>query len=89
MLKKQTFSKNGASQPIELICQRFGKNSGKFRDPKIISKLLAFIQKRKAIKKKQNGESKGGLNSIAKGIFAALTKKNPILNQDEMYNCLQ
>jgi len=43
MLKKQTFSKNGASQPIELICQRFGKNSGKFRDPKIISKLLAFI----------------------------------------------
>jgi len=63
------------------LCQRYGKDTLKFKDPKFIAALLSYIEKRKAQKKKLSAEGKPSLNSIAKGIFAALTtKKAPILN---------
>jgi hypothetical protein len=68
----------------------YGKNSPKFKDAAVISRLLIHIEKGKALKKKQSGDNKGGLNTIAKGFFAALTaKKSPILNEDEQFSCLQ
>jgi hypothetical protein len=62
----------------ELLCQRFGKTTVKFRDNKLITKLLAFIEKQKSSKK--NNENKGTFNR-AKGFFAAFTRKNQVLSE--------
>jgi hypothetical protein len=79
-LNRQNSNQQGFNQPIELLCQRYGKDSPKFKEPKLIAALLSYIEKRKAQKKKQATEGKASLNSIAKGIFAALTtKRAPIL----------
>lgn len=81
MLKKSTSARQNTNQPIELLCQKFGKTTMKFRDTKLLSKLLAFIEKRKSIKKKTNNDTKGTFN-LAKGFLAAFTRKNPTLNED-------
>jgi hypothetical protein len=81
MLKKTQNVRQGSSQPIELLCQKFGKTTTKFKDIKLLSKLLSFIEKRKSIRKKNNNDSKGTFN-IAKGFLAAFSRKNPILNED-------
>lgn len=88
MLRKQTISKN-SNQTIELLCQKYGKNVPLFKELPFLSRLLAYIQKRKATKKKINTEPKGALN-IAKGFLASFGRnKAPALNEDEQYNCLQ
>lgn len=90
MLKKSQTLRQGTNQPIELLCQKYGKNSMRFRDQKLFPKLLAYIEKRKSNKKKNTSENKGTLNNFAKGILAALTyKKSQILTDDELYNCLE
>mgnify|MGYP003485117089 CR=1 FL=1 len=79
MLKKSPNSRQSSNQPIELLCQKFGKTTTKFRDLKLLSKLLNFIEKRKSLKKKNSNETKSTFN-IAKGFLAAFTRKNPILS---------
>lgn len=64
------------------MCQKYGRNTLRFRDSKLLSKLLAYIEKRKATKKRSQPEGKGTLNNIAKGFFAAFSRKNPSLNED-------
>jgi hypothetical protein len=62
-----------------LLCQQYGKNVPKFKDPKFITKLLAHIEKRKTKKKKDSSDK--GAFGLAKGIFNVLTnKKAPALN---------
>ena len=87
LLRKSQATRQGANHPIELLCLKFGKTTHKFRDAKLLTKLLAFIEKRKSIKKKSNSDGKGTFN-IAKGFLAAFTRKNPILSEDEVFNCL-
>lgn len=43
MLKKLSNARQTSNQPIELLCQKFGKTTTKFRDLKLLSKLLNFI----------------------------------------------
>lgn len=64
-------------KPIELLCQQYGKRVKKFNDPLTLNKLLQFIQKKKAIKKRNiaNNENKGVINSFAKGLNSMLGRK--------------
>lgn len=80
MLKKNFIGKT-SNQPIELLCQKYGKNVPKFKDPKLLVRVLGYIEKRKSQKKKINSEAKGALN-IAKGFLAAFGRgKMPALNE--------
>jgi hypothetical protein len=79
LLKKTQTARQGSNQPIELLCLKFAKTTHKFKDAKLLPKILAYIEKRKSIKKKNSADSKGSFN-IAKGFLAAFTRKNPILN---------
>jgi hypothetical protein len=88
LLRKSQATRQGTNHPIELLCLKFGKTTHKFRDAKLLTKLLAFIEKRKSIKKKSSSDGKGTFN-IAKGFLAAFTRKNPILTEDEVFNCLE
>lgn len=78
LLRKTQATRQGANQPIELLSAKFGKATYKFRDAKLLAKVLAYIEKRKAVKKKSSNEGKGF--NLAKGLFAAFTRKNPILS---------
>ena len=35
-----------------MLCQQYGKRAKKFSDPHVLNKILQYIQKKKAIKKK-------------------------------------
>jgi len=79
MLKKSSIRKN-SNQPIELLCHKYGKIVGRFREPKFLTKLLNYLEKRKMLKKKSNVDTKGAFN-IAKGLLAAFSRtKAPVLN---------
>ena len=70
-------NKENKGKPIELLCQQYGKRVKKFNDPVVLKKLLQYIQKKKAMKKKSiaNTESKGMINSFAKGLNSMLGRK--------------
>jgi hypothetical protein len=69
----------------ELLCQKFGKATVKFRDNKLITKLLEFIEKQKSSKK--NNENKGTFNRV-KGFLQLLLEKIKSLANNS-YNCLE
>ena len=70
-------NKENKGKPIELLCQQYGKRVKKFNDPETLKKLLQYIQKKKAIKKKSiaNNENKGMINSFAKGLNSMLGRR--------------
>ena len=53
----------------------------------MLKRIYYFIEKKREDKKKQG---KGMIGSLTKGLFAVVTgKKDPVLNEDEQFSCLQ
>ena len=65
------------NQPIDLLCSHLGKKIRYIYNEKVLKKLLAYIQKRKCMKKQTiiEQEGKGMMNSLAKNLYAVMNKK--------------
>ena len=86
---KKNYSSN-KGHPIELLCQHFGKKSKNLTNEIVLKKLYMFVQKKKGQKKATvSEESKGVVGNFLKGFGAVMTrKKEPILTDEENFNCL-
>ena len=73
-------NKNSDTKPIELLCQHYGKRVKKFNSPNTLYRLFQYIQKKKTMKKKNlaHSESKGMINSFAKGLMTMMTRKKDV-----------
>lgn len=74
MWKKNSKSMKG--QPIELLCQHYGKKCKCLSNEINLKKLFMFIQKKKIAKKAiQDEQSKGMMNSFVKGMTGIMRGK--------------
>ena len=72
--------KSVKTQPIELLCQHYGKKCKNLSNDTILKKLFSFLQRKKAQKRNLTEQPKGVVNAFMKGMNDIINrKKEPVL----------